>query len=221
MLQKVIDFIKGLNLSYPKSIIGPYFDEIVAVMAIIFGGTLILFGWRERNYFLAIIGGLAGAWCGLLLRSVFLPESKILPFVYIGVFGLSGAIILVFFKRFAGLLLGGFIALCVAIILFPKLFSPGRETYIAISITFLLGGGAGAIFPRFFIILVTSLAGSIFITYGISKLLINIFTEPQGETFTMLHLLVFLPLLIFGVLYQLGTTRSYMREERMATLSSK
>jgi hypothetical protein len=222
-MQKIIDFIQGLNFSYSESVIGAHFNEIVALMSIVFGGSLMLFGWKEKNYFLAVIGGLVGAWGGLLLRTVFLPESKILPFIYIIVFAIVGAVATVFFRRFTGMLLGGFIAICVAITIFPKVFMPGKETYIATALCFLLGGGMGAIYPHIFIIIVTSLIGSIFVTYGISTFIISsIIGTSSSNTYIAIHLLIFLPLLIFGIIYQMKAAKGHLEEDnKPATASSK
>jgi hypothetical protein len=74
---------------------------------------------------------------------------------------------------------------------------------------FLLGGGLGAIFPKFFFVFNSSLIGAVFVTYGISTAIVGkLVGEVNPETQVMVHLCVFLPLLLFGVMYQLTTSQN-------------
>jgi hypothetical protein len=75
--------------------------------------------------------------------------------------------------------------------------------------TFLLGGGLGAIFPKFFFIFNSSLIGAVFVTYGVSTAIVGrIVGDPQADLQALIHLCIFLPLLLFGLLYQLTTAQA-------------
>ena len=86
---------------------------------------------------------------------------------------------------------------------------PGDHTLAAVSMAFLLGGGLGAIFPKFFFIFNSSLIGAVFVTYGISTAIVGkLAGEVKPETQVLVHLCVFLPALLFGVMYQLTTSQN-------------
>lgn len=207
MFTKFINLVEQLNFSYPKSFVGIHFWEIIALLSIVFGGSFLLFGYRHHKYFLGITGLLVGGWLGLILKNCFSPDGVIVPFIYMAVCGTLGCVFAIFFEKFVGILLGGFTMMCIALIFFPALFTPGHETYIALSLSFLLGGGLGAIFPRFFFIVNSALIGTVFVTYGISTIITNsFFQNVSNQTQVAIHLLVFLPIFIFGILYQMKTT---------------
>jgi hypothetical protein len=207
MFRSIFEFIEKLNFSYPGSIIKGHFTEIVALVFILLGGVFLLYGWKHHRYFLGVIGLLCGAILGLILKVIYSPEGVIVPFIYMAVFAGIGCAIAIYFERLMGILLGGIFVACVCIILFPKLFRPGDSTYVALSLAFLLGGGLGAISPRIFFILNAALLGSIFITYGISLIAVENFAQNASyHTRVVIHTLIFLPLLIFGILYQMFTS---------------
>ena len=74
---------------------------------------------------------------------------------------------------------------------------------------FLLGGGLGAIFPKFFFIFNSSLIGAVFVTYGISAAIVcKLIGEVKADLAVLVHLCIFLPLLLFGMMYQLTTSQN-------------
>ncbi|OHB71021.1 MAG: hypothetical protein A2W23_05910 [Planctomycetes bacterium RBG_16_43_13] len=207
MISNIVLFLERLNLSYPQTVIGKNFSDIIALLSIIFGGAFLLFGWKHNKYFLGITGMLIGGWLGLLLKSYLSPDGRVITFLYVAVCAFLGFIITVFFKRLTGILLGGFLAACVATVFFPALFEEGHSTHIALSVAFLFGGGLGAIFPRFFFIVNSSLIGSTFVTYGVTTAIVGNFIQSASlHTRVLIITLVFVPVFIFGIIYQLRTT---------------
>jgi hypothetical protein len=214
MVTDLVRFIERLNLAHHQNAIGNYFPDIVALMSIVFGVSFLLFGWRHHRYFLGITGFLVGGWAGLLLKGQAAPQGAIAPFLYLAVCAVAGAFIATCFQRFVGMLLGGFTVACLGSVFFPALFQPGQETLTVTCLAFLLGGGLGGIFPKFFFIFNSSLIGAVFSTYGISLAILTPIlgnTSPQART--VLHLVVFLPLFLFGVLYQITTSQGQFLEE--------
>jgi hypothetical protein len=198
----IVGFVERLNLSHHKSIIGTYFPEIIALLSIVFGGAFLLFGWRHHEYFLGVTGLIVGGWVGLFLKSHFTPYGTMAPFLYVAVCAAAGAFIGAFCKRFVGILLGGFTVALFVSVFSPTLFKPGEQTMMGTAVVFLLGGGLGGLFPKFFYILNSSLIGSVFATYGISLAVLAPLQQISPSTRVLLHLAAFLPLFVFGLLYQ-------------------
>jgi hypothetical protein len=203
-----VTLVERLNLSAHRNIVGAHFPEIVALLSIVFGGAFLLYGWRHHAYFLGVTGFLVGGWAGLLLKSQLSPMGgRVAPVLYLVTCALAGAFIASCWKRFIGILLGGFTVAVLGSVFFPHHFKPGNHSLIAITTAFLLGGGMGAIFPRFFFVFDSSLIGSIFVTYGVSIMIVGKLVGAVGsETQVLIHLCVFLPLLLFGVIYQMATS---------------
>jgi hypothetical protein len=202
--ETLAQYVGRLNLSSPVSLAGEHFPQIVALTCLVTGGFLILFGWRHHRYVLAVIGMLVGGWLGLAIKGRIVPEGVLPALPYLALCGAIGAFLAVFLRRLVGILLGGFSAACAAVVFFPSHVRPGDETYLALSLAFLLGGGFGALFPRFFFIFNTCLAGSSFCTYAFSVLLNLAGATPAeaGTETVLLHLGIFLPLLVLGIVYQ-------------------
>jgi len=210
MMREMIELVQALNLSTHKSVIGSYFPEILVLLSIVFGGAFLLFGWKHHGYFLGVTGFLTGGWAGLLLKSHLQPAGGgVTPMLYLATCAVAGAFVAICWKRFVGILLGGFTVAVLGSVFFPQYFKPGDHTLAAVSMAFLLGGGLGAIFPKFFFIFNSSLIGAVFVTYGISQAIVGkLAGGVRPETQALIHLCVFLPALIFGVMYQLTTSQS-------------
>jgi hypothetical protein len=209
MIRELVALVERLNLSTHKNLVGVHFPEVMALLSIVFGGAFLLFAWRHHAYFLGVTGFLAGGWAGLLLKSHLQPAGGgIAPMLYLVTCAAGGAFIAVCWSRFVGILLGGFTAAILGSVIFPRYFRPGDHALTAISMTFLLGGGLGAIFPKFFFIFNSSLIGAVFVTYGVSTAIVGrIVGDPQADLQALIHLCIFLPLLLFGLLYQLTTSK--------------
>jgi hypothetical protein len=219
MMRELVELVEALNLSTQKNIVGPYFPEILSLLSIVFGGAFLLFGWKHHAYFLGVAGFLTGGWAGLMLKSHLQPAGGgVTPMLYLATCSVAGAFVAICWRRFVGILLGGFTVAVLGSVFFPNYFKPSEHTLAAISMAFLLGGGLGAIFPKFFFIFNSSLIGAVFVTYGISTAIVGkIATEIRAETQVLVHLCVFLPMLIFGILYQLTTShREPMPDESSA-----
>jgi hypothetical protein len=94
-------------------------------------------------------------------------------------------------------------------VIFPSYFRPGDHTLSAISMAFLLGGGLGAIFPKFFFVFNSSLIGAVFVTYGVSAAIVSkLIGDVKADLAVLVHLCIFLPLLLFGIMYQLTTSQN-------------
>lgn len=203
MLNEITALLERLNLSGHKAVAGEHFPEIVALLSIVFGGAFLLYGWKHHEYFLGITGFLCGGWAGILAKTHFAPAGNVPPIVYLGACAVAGAYVAIYFRQLVGILLGGFTVAVLGTVFFPGLFRPGNYSTLTVALSFLLGGGLGAIFPRFFFIFNSSLIGSVFVTYGVSSaVLAQVAGDAPPKTRLLLHVLVFLPLLIFGVLYQ-------------------
>jgi hypothetical protein len=208
MLNDITGLLERLNLSHHQTLAGRHFPEIVALLSIVFGGAFLLYGWKQHQYFLGITGFLVGGWAGMILKAHFAPDGRAPAILYLGVCAVAGAFVAANFRRFVGILLGGFTVALLGTVFFPTLFRPGNFSTVTVGLAFLLGGGLGAIFPKFFFIFNSSLIGSVFVTYGISAAILSELTgEAAPRTRILIHLLVFLPLLFFGVLYQLFNSR--------------
>lgn len=201
--ETVAQFVGRLNLSSPLAATGGYFQEIVALTCLIAGGFLVLFGWRHHRYVLAVVGMLAGGWTGLLIKGHLVPAGAVPALPYLALCGAIGAFLAISLRRFVGILLGGFTSACVAVVVLPAFVAPGAASTVALCLTFLAGGGLGALYPRFFFILNTSLMGASFCTYGLSVYLAKAGAKPAaGAGAILLHLGIFLPLLVAGMVYQ-------------------
>ncbi len=208
MAAELVRFIERLNLAHHQNVVGSYFPDIVALMSIVFGMSFLLFGWRHHQYFLGITGFLVGGWAGLLLKGHAAPSGAFAPFLYLAVCAVGGAFIATYFERLVGMLLGGFTVAVLGSVFFPTMFAPGKETLSVVTLAFLLGGGLGGIFPKFFFVFNSSLIGAVFATYGVSlAILTPLLGNTSVEARTIIHLVVFLPLFVFGVLYQIITTQ--------------
>jgi uncharacterized protein DUF4203 len=208
MMREIVELVQALNLSTQKNIIGNYFPEILALLSIVFGGAFLLFGWKHHAYFLGVTGFLTGGWAGLMLKSHLQPSGGgVTPMLYLATCAVAGAFVAICWKRFVGILLGGFTVAILGSVFFPQYFKPGDHTLAAVSMAFLLGGGLGAIFPKFFFVFNSSLIGAVFVTYGISGAVVGkLVSDVRPETHALVHLCVFLPALVFGVMYQLTTS---------------
>jgi hypothetical protein len=208
MTAEIVRLIERLNLSHHQSVVGASFPDIVALMSMVFGVSFLLFGWQHHRYFLGITGFLVGGWAGLMLKGHAAPSGNVAPFLYLAVCAIGGAYVAIYFQRFVGMLLGGFTIACLGSVFFPAMFNPGRETLTVVSLAFLLGGGLGGIFPKFFFVFNSSLIGAVFATYGVSlSILSPLSGGSSAQARVLLHLLVFLPLFLFGLLYQLITSQ--------------
>jgi len=209
MMRELVDLVQALNLSTHKSIIGGHFPEILALLSIVFGGAFLLFGWKHHAYFLGVTGFLTGGWAGLMLKSHLQPAGGgVTPMLYLATCAVGGAFVAICWRRFVGILLGGFTVAILGSVFFPQYFRPGDHTLAAVSMAFLLGGGLGAIFPKFFFVFNSSLIGAVFVTYGISTAIVGkLVGEVKPEASVLIHLCVFLPALLFGVMYQLTTSQ--------------
>jgi hypothetical protein len=206
---ELVQLVERLNLAAPASLAGAYFQEMMAILAIVFGGAFLLFAYKHYDYFAGITGFMLGGWLGLMVRNQFLAGSHLNPVIYMGVFAVVGACIAVFYRRFIGILLGGFTSLCGVFVMAPELLTSHPNQNVTFSAIFLMGGGLGALFPKFFYVFNSSLIGAVFVSYGISaSILPKLMGQMPHSTSALLHLLVFLPCLIFGILYQLFTSQN-------------
>ena len=210
MIRELVDLVERLNLSTHKNAVGIHFPEILALLSIVFGGSFLLFAWRHHAYFLGVTGFLVGGWAGLMLKSHLQPAGGgVAPILYLATCAAGGAFIATCWRRFVGILLGGFTVAVLGTVLFPRTFQPGDHTLTALGMTFLMGGGLGAIFPRFFFVFNSSLIGAIFVTYGLSAAVVSrVAGSVTADTAVLVHLCIFLPLLLFGILYQLTTAHA-------------
>ncbi|MHC4605843.1 MAG: hypothetical protein ACYTAF_02790 [Planctomycetota bacterium] len=205
MLRQLVDLVQRLNLAYPQSFIGEHFPEIISLLSIVFGGSFLLFAWKQRAYFLGITGFLVGGWAGLLFKAFFLPDGAMSPFLYLGICAVAGAYLAISLQRFVGMLLGGFTAGLLLYVLNPGTLHPEQASLATICMAFLLGGGLGALFPKFFFVFNCSLIGAAFATYGVSQAILRtVATGASPELMTFLHIVVFLPLFLFGIAYQMA-----------------
>lgn len=202
------DALSALDLSFPRSVIGGYFEDVLGVLSVLFGGTLLLFAWRHHDYFLGVTGFLAGSFLGLLFKSQVVPEGAMAHFLYIMVCGVGMAAAMVMFKRIVGMALGGFITALVVVMVRPDLMEGGQGNAATLAMAFLLGGGLGALFPRMFYIATTALFGAAFATYGITQTLVPVLLPDLAASRpNAMHAMVFLPLMVFGLGYQVFSTR--------------
>ncbi len=207
MARELVSLVERLDLAAQKNILGAYFPEILGLLCLVFGGAFLLFGWRHHAYFLGVTGFLVGGWAGLLLKGRISPEGGVSPILYLAVCSTGGAFIATCWQKFVGILLGGFTVAILGSVFLPHHFRPGDHSLTAVSLAFLLGGGLGGLFPKFFFIFNSALIGSVFATYGISTVVLTRLPFTWGvETQVLVHLCLFLPLLVFGMLYQLTTS---------------
>jgi len=207
-IRAVAGWAERLNLTAPASLAGAHFGEMVAILAIVFGGAFLLFAYRHYDYFAGITGFLLGGWLGLMVRAQYMPGSRVSPFLYMAACAVGGACVAVFYRRLVGILLGGFIALCATLVLAEDVLVKNSNQNLSFALIFLLGGGLGALFPKFFFVANTSLIGAAFVTFGIMTAFgPRLAAEFPAMWSAALHLLVFVPCLAFGVLYQFISTR--------------
>lgn len=203
MFNSIIEFIQKLDLAHPKHVFGLYFHEIIALLAIIFGGAFLLFAGKHFDYYRGIVGFLLGAWIGIFLKEKVFVDTNVSAVVYIiGSAILFGALFL-FFKRVVGLLLGSLVMMVFISVFIPSVIDSSNNKYFMMVVLALLGGTLGALFPQAIFIVVSSVIGATFITYGATLLISQHFIKDlPSSTQVLLHLGIFLPLVIFGALYQ-------------------
>jgi hypothetical protein len=208
MIRDLVALVERLNLSTHKNMVGVHFPEILALLSIVFGGSFLLFAWRHHAYFLGVTGFLVGGWAGLMLKSHLQPAGGgVTPMLYLATCAVGGAFVATCWRRFVGILLGGFTVAVLGSVLLPRFFRPGDHTLTTMSMAFLLGGGLGAIFPKFFFVFNSSLIGAVFVTFGVSQAVLGrVAGDLQPDLNVLIHLCIFLPLLLFGVMYQLTTS---------------
>jgi len=195
-------------MTAPSGVAGTHVAEMIAILAVVFGGSFLLFAYRHYDYFAGITGFLLGGWLGLMVRAQYLQQSRLSPFLYMAACAVGGACVAVFYRRFVGILLGGFFTLCATLVVAPDVLAANPNQNLSFGIIFLLGGGLGALFPKFFFVMNTSLIGAAFITYGVMVAFGPRLAEHLPAMWSaILHLVVFLPCLVFGVLYQFVSTR--------------
>jgi hypothetical protein len=206
-IQSLLDWAERLNLAAPAGLAGAHIGEMIAILAIVFGGSFLLFAYRHYDYFAGITGFLLGGWLGLMARAQYLEGSRLSPFLYMAASAVAGACIAVFYRRFVGILLGGFLALCATLVAAPEVLQVNANQNLSFALIFLLGGGLGALFPKFFFVANTSLIGAAFVTYGVMVAFgPRLSAQVPAVWSAVLHLLVFLPCLVFGILYQVVST---------------
>lgn len=221
-MQGLLNVIERLDLAHRDSLIGPYFNDIVGVMSIIFGGCFLLFSYKHHRYFLGVTGFLTGCFLGLLFKATVMPDGGVGHLLYIVLCGTALSAFCLMFDRFVGMLMGGFVTAVVMAVVYPKFMEGEGHNLLMISIGFMLGGGLGSMFPRFFFIFATSLFGAAFVTYGVTgTLLPTLLSDPSVAHRPLWHALVLLPLFIFGVCYQLMTSKGEEEKEPKPPTSPK
>jgi len=210
MIRELVFLVERLNLSGTQNMVGSHFPEMIALLSIVFGGSFLLFAWKHHAYFLGVTGFLVGGWAGLMLKSHLQPAGGgVTPMLYLATCAVGGAFIATCWRRFVGILLGGFTVAILGSVVFPSYFRPGDHTLSSMSMAFLLGGGLGAIFPKFFFVFNSSLIGAVFVTYGVSAAIVSkLIGEVKADLAVLVHLCIFLPLLLFGIMYQLTTSQN-------------
>ena len=208
-MKGLLDIIERLDFSHSAGIAGRHFDDVVGILSIVFGGAILMFAWKHHRYFLGVTGFLAGCFLGLLFKANVMPGGGVGHVVYIVLAGAATAAISVLFRRFVGMILGGFVTAMALCVIYPKFMEPDRHNLLMMSIGFMFGGGLGAMFPRFFYIVSTSLFGSAFVTYGLAgTLLPSLMSDPTVADRPLWHAMILMPLFLFGVVYQMLTTRA-------------
>ena len=203
----LLDVMERLDLSHRESLAGPYFADIIGILSIIFGGAFLLFSYSHHRYFTGVTGFLAGCFAGLLFKANVMPEGGASHIAYIALCGVAVAAIYMLFRRFVGMVLGGFVTAVTVCVLYPKFLEPQQNNLLMLSIGFMLGGGLGAMFPRFFYIVATSLFGSVFVTYGLAgTLLPTLLSDPAMTHRPLWHAMILMPLFLFGVCFQVLST---------------
>lgn len=199
--------LERLNLAASRGFGAASFNDLVAILGIVFGGSFLLFSYRHYAYFAGITGFLLGGWLGPLIREQYMPASRLSPLVFMGVAAIIGACIAVFYRRFMGILLGGVCILIMTYVFAPDVLQKSPNQNASFGLIFLMGGGLGALFPKFFYVFDTSLIGSTFCAWGVSTAFgPRLAGMLPAEWGAVVNLLVFVPCLCFGILYQMMTT---------------
>lgn len=207
-MEGFLDTLERLDFSHAAGLAGRYFDDVVGILSIVFGGAILMFAWKHHRYFLGVTGFLAGCFLGLLFKANVMPDGGATHVIYIVLAGAAMGVVCVLFRRLVGMLLGGFVTAVALCVIYPKFMEPGRHNLLMMSIGFMLGGGLGAMFPRFFYVVATSLFGAAFVTFGLAgTLLPNLMSDPAVANRPLWHAMILMPLFLFGVVYQLLTTR--------------
>jgi len=208
MLENILEFVQRLDLAHPKHVFGLYFPEIIALLSIVFGGSFLLFARKHYDYFRGIAGFLLGAWIGVFLKDKVLSDGPEGMIIYIVVSAVICTALFIFFKRLVGLALGAFVILLLISVFVPEVIETSNNKYFMLCILALLGGALGALFPTAIFIFISSVIGATFVTYGLTYLLLNnVMISLHPNTQLLLHVAIFLPLVIFGMLYQFMTSR--------------
>lgn len=213
-MNDIIELIQRIDLAYPKHIFGLYFHEVVALLAIVFGGAFLLFATKQFDYFRGIIGFLLGAWIGVFIKEKVWMDSAVSMVLFIIATAVLCAALFVFFKRIVGMVIGAFVMMLFVSIFIPFVVETSNNKYFMIAILSILGGTLGALFPNALFIFISSIIGASFVTYGTTYLISRHFLKdlPFG-TQILLHIAVFVPLVIFGVLYQFMTSKDHPAKE--------
>lgn len=219
ILQEVIDyvlkFIGTLNLSYPESFVGKYFNIILGILAVIFGGSLVLFGQKQKQYLYALTGLIFGAIIGIYLKTAFGTASQFTPIIYVIVCGLLGMLAVIWYERIAGVLLGGITTVFLACVLSEIIANKIPSNYMNFVTIFLFGGVLGALFPEIFFIFDVALIGATFVTYGVSQIIAQGVNIPLShDKVVLIHFFVFVPTLVFGIIYLTKTMKDGKPSEK-------
>lgn len=207
-MEGLLDILERLDLSHAAGLAGRHFDDVVGILSIVFGGAILMFAWKHHRYFLGVTGFLTGCFLGLIFKANVMPDGGAGHILYIVLAGAAAAAICMLFRRFVGMLLGGFVTAVALCVVYPKFMAPDRHNLLMMSIGFMLGGGLGAMFPRFFYITATSLFGAAFVTFGLAgTLLPSLMSDPTVADRPLWHAMILMPLFLFGVVYQMLTTR--------------
>jgi len=199
--------IGRLNLASPLSLAGEHVPQLVALTCLVTGGFLVLSGWRRHRQVLAVVGMIAGGWLGLGVKDRLVPGGALPALPYLVLCGALGALLAVFFRRLAGVFLGGCTAVALGVLFLPPGVRTGDGVVLGLALAFLAGGGLGAFFPRFFFIADTGLVGASLCAYALAVLLDLAGATPADPAAAALlvHLGLFLPLLLGGIAWQYAT----------------
>jgi hypothetical protein len=206
-VEDVARAIGRLNLASPLSLAGDLVPQLVALTCLATGGFLVLSGWRHHRQVLAGVGMLAGGWLGLVIKGRWVPDGALPALPYLLLCGALGAFLAVFFRRLAGVFLGGCTAVVLGVLFLPPGVRTGDGVVLGLALAFLSGGALGAFFPRFFFIADTGLVGASLCAYALTVLIDLAGATPADPAAAaiLLHLGIFLPLLVVGIAWQYAT----------------
>lgn len=215
MIDYVLKFIGTLNLSYPENFVGKYFNIILGILALIFSGSMILFGQRQKHYLYALTGLIFGAIIGVYLKAVFGAASQFTPIIYVVVCALLGMLAVILYERIAGMLLGGITTVFLSCVLSEIIASRIPSNYMNFVTIFLFGGVLGALFPEIFFIFDVALIAATFVTYGVSQIIAQGTNIPiSRDKMVLIHFFIFVPALVFGIIYLTKTMKDGKSSEK-------